>query len=88
MSKTSKKAKTARGNTYVLTPTGKKHLADVSGQGAIIRDTISRHQPITAAQIVDRVGKSLKSKTPAKNIAFYLCIWKADGFVKFGAKKK
>lgn len=75
-----------RGNSYVLTATGKKHLADVSGQGALIRDTIAKHGPITASGIVERIGKALKSATPAKNIAFYLCVWKADGFVKFEPK--
>ena len=76
-----------RGNSYVLTATGKKHLAEVSGQGALIRDTVAKHGPITASGIVERISKALKSATPAKNIAFYLCIWKADGFVKFGPKR-
>lgn len=82
------KNSSVRGNTYSLTATGTKHLADVSGQGALIRDCISKHGPLTAAAIVERIGKALKSATPAKNVAFYLCVWKADGFVKFGAKKK
>lgn len=82
------KTPTQRGNTYVLTAEGKKHLADVSGQGALIRDCVAKHGPLTAAQIVERIGKNLKSETPAKNIAFYLCVWKADGFVKFGPAPK
>lgn len=84
--KAAKKSTATRGNTYVLTAAGKKHLADISGQGALIRDCVAKHGPITAAQIVDRIGKALKSETPAKNIAFHLCIFKADGFVKFGPK--
>lgn len=83
-----KKIVSTRGNTYVLTPQGKKHLADVSGQGAIIRDTLARHQPITAAAINARCGKALKSKSALTNIGFYLSIWKSDGFVKFGPKAK
>jgi hypothetical protein len=84
-----KKRKTVvrSGNTYVLTASGKKDLADVSGQGAIIRDTIARHQPITAAEITSRVGKALKTPNPGRTVSFYLCVWKGDGFVKFGAKK-
>lgn len=81
-----KKVLATRGNTYSLTPAGKKNLADVTGQGALIRDILASKGPLTAAEIVTRAGKNLKSKTPAKNVAFYLCIWKADGFVKFGPK--
>lgn len=77
-----------RGNTYVLTADGKKHLVDVSGQGALIRDCVAKHGPVTAAQIVERIGKNLKTESPSKNIAFYLCVWKADGFVKFGPAPK
>lgn len=84
-------AKTAaaatRGNTYQLTATGTKHLQDVSGQGAIIRDAL-KGRTLTSAEIGDRVGKSLKTPNPSKTIAFYLCTWKADGFVKFGPKRK
>lgn len=83
-----KKAASVRGNTYVLTAAGKKSLADVNGQGALIRDILASKGPLTAAEIVTRAGKNLKSKTPAKNVAFYLCIWKADGFVKYGPARK
>lgn len=79
---TKKPAASPRGNTYTLTATGKKHLADVSGQGALIRDTIAKHQPITAAEVSTRLPK-----VPKPNIAFYLSVWKGDGFVKFGTKK-
>ena len=83
--KSTKKAATApRGNTYSLTATGKKALADKKGQGAIIRDCIAKAGAITARGIAEKVGKALGSDTPEKNIAFYLCIWKADGFLKTG----
>lgn len=85
--KASGKASSSRGNTYQLTATGAKHLADVSGQGALIRDAVAKHGPLTAASIVERIGSALKSATPAKNVAFYLCVWKSDGFIKFGPKR-
>lgn len=77
-----KKPTSTRGNTYTLTATGKKHLADIGGQGGQIRDLLAKRS-ITAADI----GKSLP-KIPKPNIAYYLSVWKADGFVKFGAKPK
>lgn len=86
MSKT--KSTSTRGNTYQLTATGTKHLQDVSGQGAVIRDCIKKSGPITAAGILEKIGKALKSKTPGRNIAFYLSTWKSDGFVKFGPRPK
>lgn len=85
--KTKKAVASPRGNTYVLTATGTSKLADVSGQGAIIRDVLKKGA-ITAAGILAKAGKALKSDTPAKNIAFYLCIWRSKGFVKFGPKAK
>ena len=81
--KSASKAAASRGNSYLLTATGKKHLADVSGQGAQIRDTLKASRtPLTAAQIRERLPK-----IPKENIAFYLSTWKADGFVKFSGKK-
>jgi hypothetical protein len=81
--KKSAKAAISRGNSYILTATGKKHLADVSGQGAQIRDTLKASRvPLTAAQLSERLPKM-----PKPNIAFYLSTWKADGFVKFSGKK-
>lgn len=82
-----KKATAVRGNTYVLTASGNKALAETKGQGAVIRDVLKRRGPITAAGIVSAAGKAIKSATPAKNVAFYLCVWRADGFVKFGPKR-
>lgn len=84
--KTKVAAKKARGNTYILTASGSKALETVTGQGKVIRDIIKRKGPVTAAGIVSAAGKSLDTKTPEKNVAFYLCIWKADGLVKFGPK--
>lgn len=86
---TKAKGTTSRGNTYIITESGKKHLADVSGQGAIIRDCLKGSKNgLTASEVVERVGKALKTETPAKNVAFYLCVWRADGFVKFGPARK
>ena len=79
---------TSRGNTYQLTASGKKALTDISGQGALIRDTIAQHGPITSKAIVERIGAKLGTENPAKNIAFYLCTWKSDGFLTFGPKPK
>lgn len=79
-------AKKPRGNSYVLTASGSKALADVTGQGKVVRDILKSRGPITAAGIVSAAGKKLDTKTPEKNVAFYLCIWKADGLVKFGPK--
>lgn len=78
----------ARGNTYVLTATGVKHLQDISGQGALIRNTIkASKKPLTSSEIAERLGKALKAPNPLKTIQFHLCVWKADGLVKFGPKK-
>lgn len=81
-------ATTSRGNTYVITASGKKALTDISGQGALIRDCIAQHGPITSKNIVERIGAKLGTENPAKNIAFYLCTWKSDGFLTFGPKPK
>jgi len=84
---TDKKKPGVRGNTYVLTASGKKGLADIGGQGAIIRDCLASNGPLTSAQIDEKVGKKIGA-TSKKAIGYYLCQWKNDGFVKFGPKPK
>lgn len=82
--KTSKKQepKAERGNKYALTASGKKALAEVTGQGALIFSVLKKG-PATAADIFSKVGKQMKSESAQKNIAFYLSVWKTDGLVKF-----
>lgn len=79
-------ATTTRGNTYVLTAKGQTELAEVSGQGELIRNTLRSKSNSTAADLLTRMGKKLDAPNPAKTLAFYLSIWKKAGFVKFGSK--
>ena len=82
--KTTPKVATVRGNTYVLTAIGKTQLAEISGQGRMIRETLKK--PMTAAEVVSHLGKRLGAPNPAKTVAFYLSVWRGAGFVKFGPK--
>ena len=82
--KAAPKVATVRGNTYVLTAVGKTQLAEISGQGRMIRETLKK--PMTAAEVVSHLGKRLGAPNPAKTVAFYLSVWRGAGFVKFGPK--
>ncbi len=84
--KGSSKKVAVRGNTYVLTPVGKTQLAEISGQGKLIRAAVTSGA-LTSSQITSKVGKKLGAPNPAKTVAFYLAIWHKAGFVKFGPKK-
>lgn len=83
--KAAPKVATVRGNTYVLTAVGKAQLAEISGQGRMIRDTLLK-KPMTAAEVVSHLGKRLGAPNPANTVAFYLSVWHGVGFVKFGPK--
>jgi hypothetical protein len=78
----------SRGNTYVLTPKGVKHMESVTGQARLMANALRKSGPLTSAQLLAKVGKSFKSKSAADNLAFHLCVWRREGFIKFGPKPK
>jgi hypothetical protein len=86
--KAASKSAAVRGNTYTLTAVGATQLAEISGQGKMIRDAVKSLKNPTSSQVVARVGKKLGAPNPAKTVAFYLAIWHKAGFVKFGPKPK
>ena len=86
-----KVAKTStRGNSYMLTAPGKKALEAITGQGAVIRDALDKFGSMTSSQLRDKIGTKVHADEDVakKTIAYYLCVWKSDGHVKFGPKAK
>lgn len=84
--KSAKRVVRPRGNTYELTAVGLTQLAEVSGQGKIIRDALKKSQPISASSLLAKVEKALHAPNPSKTLAWYLSIWHKAGFVKFGQR--
>lgn len=77
-----KKAVKRRGAVYVITSKGLKELAEVTGQGRLIAKTLKRMRKATAAELRQRIGKSLKTKNVAASvIGVYLGRFKRAGLL-------
>lgn len=86
---TKKKVKRLRrGVIYRLTPKGLKVLAEISGQGKVVKQTLAKMGKANAANLIKRVGKKVKTKKPGNVIAAYLTKWRQKGLVAVLLPKK
>lgn len=85
--KSAAKKTSGRGSTYASTADGRKQFEKLTGQGKLIADSLLKNEPITSKDLTNKVNGSLDTKQEASRVVgFYLSQWKADGYVKTGAK--
>lgn len=90
MSKKVKRSKKrlVRGVIYRMTPKGIKMLAEITGQGKIVKSVLKAMRQANAAQLQKRIGKRLKTRKPGNVMASYLTKWRQRGFVAVKLPKK
>lgn len=87
MAKKNKK-RLVRGVIYRLTPKGAKVLAEITGQGKVVKSILKQMRQATACDLKKRIGKRLKTKKPGNVLAAYLTKWRQKGLVTVKLPKK